>query len=74
MLNKYWARWKKFGRVLGDYVARAFLTIFYFSIALPFGLLMRFSRDPLNRRPKTTTNWTTRDPQEQNLEDARRSF
>jgi len=74
MLKKIWTGWMKFGRWLGDYVARLLYTGFYFTIVLPFGLIVRLTQDPLNIKPKTSSNWSPRQPREQSLDEARRSF
>ncbi|MEM7532151.1 MAG: hypothetical protein AAF639_08245 [Chloroflexota bacterium] len=42
-----WPAWKRFGQLMGDIVGRVVLTIFYFTIFLPFGLVSRLGRDPL---------------------------
>jgi len=57
-LRRAWAAWKRFGRKVGDFQARALLTIFYFVILAPFGLGIR-AADPLGlRRP--AGGWRTR--------------
>src|SRR5262249_37750725 len=45
-LRRLWQGWKRFGRKMGDFQARIFLTIFYFVILAPFALVMRLA-DPL---------------------------
>lgn len=42
-----WARWKVFARRVGNFQARVILTLFYFTIALPFGVIYRLVADPL---------------------------
>ena len=72
MLKRFWANWKRFGQWMGDNVARVLLVIFYFTIALPFGLLVRLTQDPLDR--KGPAQWVPRDKRPSELVDARRSF
>jgi hypothetical protein len=69
---KFWARWKRFGQWMGDNVARLLLIIFYFTIALPFGVLVRLTQDPLDR--KGSAHWVSRHPSSRELNDAKRSF
>jgi hypothetical protein len=74
MLNKFWSRWKKFTKLMGDFVARNVLTFFYFTIALPFGLIMRFTQDPMNLKPKAKSNWTPHQDRVKDINEARRLF
>ena len=74
MINKVWSKWKKFGRVMGDFFARNILTLFFFTIALPFGLIMRITQDSLNLKPKEKTNWTPNPNHGQTIDEARRLF
>ena len=63
----------RFGRWLGDHVARLMLTAFYFTIALPFGLLVSVTQDPLDVR-KRFGGWVARHPDDPSLDRARRLF
>ncbi len=74
MLKKIWHHWKRFGQWMGDNVARIVLTIFYFTLALPFGLIVRFTQDPMDVKPKGMPGWVKKDHQEISLVTARRSF
>ena len=73
MLKRAWSGWRKFGLWLGDQIARLFLATFYFTIALPFGLLVRLTQDPLDVRNKEG-GWIKHQTSIHTLEDARRSF
>jgi hypothetical protein len=70
-LSRFWAAWKKFGLLLGDIVARVVLTLFYFTIYVPFGLGFRLFADRLdmNDRPP---KWLERHTGDLTLKDARR--
>lgn len=65
MLRRFWNTWKRFGRWMGDQVARVVLTLFYFTIALPFGLGVRLGLDPLGR--KSAPAWIHKDAGEATL-------
>jgi hypothetical protein len=52
-----WERWKRFGKKIGDFQARALLTIFYFIILAPFALIIRWVSDPLAIKTKTSGGW-----------------
>ena len=63
------------GAAIGEFQVRAVLTLFYFTIALPFGLVNRLLRDPLHaRRPPAESAWTPRPPDEPSLVRARQQF
>ncbi len=74
-LTQIWHHWKEIATCIGDFQARLLLTLFYFSVLVPFGLVTSLFADPLqlNRRP-TTSAWVTRNEQESNLAAARRLY
>lgn len=45
-----WARWKIIGDVYGDFQARLFAVLFYFTIFAPFAVAVRLLSDPLQLR------------------------
>jgi hypothetical protein len=69
-----WKKWQEFGRAIGDLIGRLVLTVFYFTIFIPFGLVMRFFNDPLSLGDSHRARWVERDTLDQTLEDARRLF
>jgi hypothetical protein len=72
-LRKLWEGWKRFGQAMGDFLARVVLSIFYFTIFLPFGLGTRLFSDPLAIKPSDeTVKWLERKTKDLTLEDARR--
>jgi len=60
IVTSVWEGWKRFGRALGDFQARALLTVFYFLIAAPFAVVIRLSGDPLDLKPATPKGWRLR--------------
>ena len=72
MLNKIWQQWKRIAQIIGDFIGRIILTIFYFTFFLPFGLGMRFFGDPLRIRLKYSSRWVERATSDISIEDARR--
>ena len=72
-LKTAWRKWRAFGQVMGDFVARIFMTVFYFTVAIPFGIGVRWFKDPLNLKSKQT-GWLPRDTKPETLEDARRLY
>jgi len=73
-LRKIWDAWQALGRFIGNQVARVALSIFYFTIFVPFGLGVRWWSDPL--QIKTTPNplWRERTTADQTLTEAERQF
>ena len=57
--------WMAGAAVLGHVNTRIILTLTFFGVITPIGLVMRLVRDPLNRLPKDTggTDWIRREPQ-----------
>jgi hypothetical protein len=68
-----WKRWQIVGEVYGDFQARLFAVLFYFTIFVPFALGVRLFSDPLKVRT-ASSRWVDRAPLSNSLEDARRQF
>ena len=73
-LRKVWQAWKRIGQAIGDTIARVVLTIFYFTLFVPFGLGVRFLTDPLGIRQRGRSKWLERTTHDQTLKDSRRLF
>lgn len=74
VLRKIWNGWKRFGQFIGDFLGRLVLTIFYFTLFMPFALIVRFFMDPLALRPVSNPKWLERKTQDLTLDDSRRLF
>ena len=74
LLNKFWRGWLRFGHLMGDIVGRVVLTIFYFTIMLPFSLIVTLFSDPLDMKKRKAPAWQARTTGDRNLEEARRQF
>ena len=73
--SRAWARWKRFGHVVGDFQARVLLTIIYFLVLAPYGLVVRLFGDPLNlKRAPRPSNWISKPEEDPAIEQARRQF
>ena len=74
-LNRVWTAWKRIGQFIGDFIARVVLSLFYFTLFVPFGVGVRLFGDPLDVKAESKSSWwlerVTSDPM---LEDARRQF
>jgi hypothetical protein len=71
-LRKVWDLWKRFGQIMGDFVARVVLTLFYFTVFLPFGIGVRLLRDPLAIKGRGQPRWVERRTRDRVLDDSRR--
>ena len=65
------AGWKKIGHAIGNFQARILLTVIYYVLVLPFGLVVRVFSDSMHikRRPQ---KWFDHPPIANTLEEARR--
>ena len=74
-LKKLWRGWMRFGHFMGDIVGRVVMTVFYFTLLLPFGVIITLFGDPLDMKHKDTAPlWHARTTGDRNLEEARRQF
>jgi len=74
ILRKVWHTWKQIGQWIGDQLGRVVLTIFYFTLFVPFALGVRIWGDPLDMRQKSAANWLDRKTNDLTLDDSRRLF
>jgi hypothetical protein len=72
--KKLWRGWLRFGHFMGDIVGRVVLTVFYFTIMLPFSLIVTLFSDPLDVKKDKAPAWHARTTGDRNLEEARRQF
>lgn len=72
MLKKFWEGWKRVGQWIGDALARVVLTVFYFTIFLPFGLGVRLFSDPLTIKTRPAEFWLPRTTTDKTMADTRR--
>ncbi len=71
-LRGLWQAWKRIGQLIGDFIGRLALTVFYFTIFLPFGLGTRLFGDPLKLRSGPAAGWEERRTRDLEIEQARR--
>jgi hypothetical protein len=64
MIRVLWEAWKAFGHKVGTFQARVLLTVFYFTISVPFVCIVRLFLDPLHMRRQKTSNWVAKIPLE----------
>ncbi|MBK8026140.1 MAG: hypothetical protein IPK19_33330 [Chloroflexi bacterium] len=67
-----WARFGIITGAIGDLQGRAVVTIFYWTIFVPFALVSRLTSDPLRIRGEASKpHWIERTPAGNTLEEAR---
>ncbi|MBI1878656.1 MAG: hypothetical protein HYR94_10595 [Chloroflexi bacterium] len=70
----FWRGWKAFGHFLGNLVARVVLTIFYFTIFVPFALGVKLFSDPLHIKSTPAKLWHSRTTGDRTLEEVLRQY
>ncbi len=73
ILQIAWKRWNIIGQAFADFQGRLIAVLFYFTIFVPFAIIMRLASDPLHLR-KPDTHWQDRAPVGTTIDDARRQF
>ncbi len=74
-LRELWNRWRAFAQALGDFQGRIILTLFYFIIVAPGGLIVRAFSDPLHlKHVPGRSMWVTHRSEPPTLDDARRQY
>ncbi|HKD62093.1 MAG TPA: hypothetical protein VKB47_16650 [Terracidiphilus sp.] len=61
-LKSLWTAWKRIGKKIADFQARILLTIIFFVLVMPFGLVTRFFADRLYMK-KRPVRWFERKPE-----------
>ncbi|MBU1262914.1 hypothetical protein KJ640_08225, partial [bacterium] len=51
-MKRLWEKWKVLAQRIGNFQARILLSVFYFIIVAPFGLMIRVFFDPLSIKKK----------------------
>ncbi len=74
-LIQLWHHWKEISECIGDFQARLLLTIFYFTVLVPAGIVSGLAGDPLkiHSQPKTS-GWISRRTPDLTLRQERRQF
>jgi len=55
-LKIFWGKWKKITTAIGNFNSRLLLTIFYFTLVIPFALVIKFSQNKSSIKSKES-NW-----------------
>lgn len=75
MIKVLYQQWMRLAERIGTINAWIILTILYFSMVMPFGLLVHLLSDPLRlRQRKKASYWIPRIHREASLEEMKRQF
>lgn len=74
ILQRVWAGWKALGHFMGNLLARVVLSLFYFTIFVPFGLGVKLLSDPLQLTKGGERLWQQRTTGDQSLSEVRRQY
>ncbi len=70
-----WSRWRELSQKAADVQARVLLTVFYYTVMLPFGMVFGLMKDPLRIKTRPTGSyWVERKPTSEALADAKRQY
>ncbi len=73
MLRQLWQEWLVLARHIGNFQARVLITLVYFTLILPFGLIVANFRDILRmKRAPGNRAWLERSTRDLDLEQARK--
>jgi hypothetical protein len=72
--RRLWEGWKRVAHVIGVFNTRVIMTILYFIVVLPMGLVFRLVSDPLQLAEPKETNWVPLPPQDHRLDTVRQQF
>jgi hypothetical protein len=74
-LGAAWRWWKILAKKAANIQARVFLTLFYFTVIAPVGLIARIASDPLRiKRVGATPAWQARDTRTPDIAESRRLY
>lgn len=73
-LGAAWRIWKRFGEMMGNFVARIVLSVFYFTLLAPFGIGMRLFGDALAIKNPPESGWQERRPDDGAIDQARNAY
>ena len=74
VFKRAWEGWKKVAHVIGVFNTRVIMSVLYFIIILPFGLVFRMVSDPLQLQEPPDSNWVALPPQEHDMNAAHNQF
>lgn len=74
IIKTLWKLWKKIAHKIGVFQSRLILTIFYFTILLPAGIVFTLFKDALRIKTKRQSGWVAKAKQSETLEELRNQY
>jgi hypothetical protein len=74
LIKDFWKGWQAFGHFLGNMLARVVLTVFYFTVFVPFALGVKLFSDPLHLKSTPSNFWRNRTTGDQTIEQVLRQY
>ena len=73
--QRAWRAWRRLGQEIADFQVRVVINGVYYLLVAPFGMLVRYRKDPLGmRHSRSASHWTRRPTTPEDLPHARRQF
>ncbi len=60
-LKRGWQKWLALSQIAGNFLGRILVSIFYFTLMLPFSLGVTLFGDPLQIKTRRQTHWISRE-------------
>ena len=74
ILKKAWGKWKVIAHHIGVFQSRLILTLFYFILLLPIGLVFSLFKDALGIKKQYASAWKNKDKQTATMEEMKEQF
>lgn len=71
-LRIIWHYWKKIAHRIGVFQSKLILSLFYFTLFMPFGVVFALFKDGLRIKNKTSSSWIVKNKQSETLEAMRK--
>lgn len=74
ILKKAWGKWKVIAHHIGVFQSRLILTLFYFILLFPIGIIFGLFKDVLGIKAKYVTTWKNKEKQSVVMEEMKEQF
>ncbi|MBI3380297.1 hypothetical protein HY029_06105 [Candidatus Gottesmanbacteria bacterium] len=74
IIKSIWQKWKKIAHRIAVFQAQVILSIFYFTILLPFGIIFTFTKDKLGFKTLPVSTWSLKNTHNDTLEELKEQF
>lgn len=74
ILKFIWGKWKKIAHRIGIFQSKVILTLFYFTILLPFGMVLAIFKDELKIKNTASSTWIPKTSRQNSLEELKNQY